>query len=77
MKYLEYLNNEINKAQADFESAKMEAAREIEIMTAHIAVDYGAAYAARIDKITAAAARIKALAEAKRVYEYINGGVGK
>lgn len=75
MKYLEYLQSEIDRAQADFEAAKKEVAREIEVMTAHIAIDYGAAYAAHIDKITAAAARIKALAEAKRVYEYINGGV--
>lgn len=74
MKYLEYLNNEIDRAKADFEAAKKEVAKEIEIMTVHNAVDYSGAYAAHVDKITAAAARFRALAEAKHVYGYINGG---
>ncbi len=68
--YSEYLAQEIDKAEAEFKQAKADVIREIEGMTAHGAVDYGAAYYSKIDRITNAAARLKALAEAKHVYDF-------
>jgi len=37
------------------------------------AQDFGAAYASHIDKVTAAAAKIKAIAEALEAYKYFSG----
>ncbi len=68
--YVEYLNKEYEKAEADFNKAKAEAIREIENMTPFVAVDYGAGYASHIEKITTAAARMKAIAEARTAYNY-------
>ena len=39
-------------------------------MTPFIAADYGAGYASRIEKITRAAASMRAIAEARSAYEY-------
>ncbi|MCM1218117.1 MAG: hypothetical protein NC548_26825 [Lachnospiraceae bacterium] len=68
--YIEYLNKEYQKAEAAFNKAKAEAIQEIENMTSFIAVDYGAGYASRIERITKAAASMKAIAEARSAYEY-------
>ena len=68
--YLEYLNKEYSKAESEFNNAKNEAIREIENMTPFIAADYGAGYASRIEKITRAAASMRATAEARSAYEY-------
>lgn len=68
--YLEYLNEEYEKAETEFNKAKAEVAEEIKNMTAFVAVDYGAGYASHIEKITNAAARMKAIAEARSAYEY-------
>lgn len=68
--YKEYLEEELKKAQERFEKAKREVIQEIENMNFYMAEDYGAAYASHIDKITSAAARIKAIGEAIQVYDY-------
>lgn len=68
--YNEYLKSELEKAISNFEETKKEAAREIETMTYFEATDFGAAYASRIDKVTEAAAKIRAIAEAINAYEY-------
>ena len=59
----EYLVEELKKAEEAFEKAKAEAIRAIEGMNFRRAEDYGAAYCSHIDKITAAAARVKALGD--------------
>ena len=71
-KYLEYLENEMKKSVEAFEEAKKQAAEEILNMNYFTAQDFGAAYASHIDKVTAAAARIKATAEAMDAYKYFN-----
>ncbi|MCM1026069.1 MAG: hypothetical protein NC432_06515 [Roseburia sp.] len=68
--YIECLNEEYEKAETAFNEAKAEAIREIENMTPFIAVDYGAGYASHIERITKAAASMKAIAEARSAYEY-------
>lgn len=70
--YLKYLEKELKKATEAFEEAKKQAAEEILNMSHFMAEDYGAAYASHIDKVTAAAARIKATAEAMDAYKYFN-----
>lgn len=72
--YLEYLNEEYKKAEAEFNEAKAEAAEEIKNMSAFVAVDYGAGYASHIERITRAAAKMKAVAEARSAYEYFEKG---
>lgn len=68
--YSEYLEKEINAAEAAFNQAKADVIRDIDNMTAHAAEYYGAAYYSKIDKITKAASKWKSLAEAKRVYDF-------
>ena len=68
--YREYLEKELKEAQEKFEEAKREAIKEIENMNFHMAEDFGAAHTTHIDKITSAAARIKAIGEAMKVYDY-------
>lgn len=70
--YLEYLENELKKAAEAFEEAKKQTAEEILNMNYFTAQDFGAAYASHIDKVTAAAAKIKATAEALNAYKYFN-----
>lgn len=69
--YREYLEEELKKAQQEFEKAKMDSIKEIEKMSVFMAEDFGAAYTSHIDKITAAAARVKALGEAMQVFDYM------
>jgi len=71
--YLEYLENELKKSVEAFEEAKKQAADEILKMNHFTAQDFGAAYASHIDKVTAAAAKIKAIAEALEAYKYFSG----
>ena len=68
--YRKYLVEEFTKAQERFDNAKEEVAQQIAEMTAHIAVDYGAGYASKVEAITEAAAVIKTLREAIRAYDY-------
>lgn len=68
--YREYLEKELKEAQERFEKAKREAIEEIENMSFHMAQDFGAAYASHIDKVTAAAAKIKTIGEAIAAYDY-------
>lgn len=68
--YSEYLSEEYKKAEAAFNEAKAETLREIEALTPRDAAEYGAAYYSRIERMTKAAASMKAIAEARSVYEY-------
>lgn len=68
--YREYLENELKDAQGKFEKAKREAIEEIGNMNFYMAEDFGAAYTSHIDKITSAAARVKAIGEAIKTYDY-------
>ena len=70
--YLEYLENEMRKSVEAFEEAKKQTAEEILNMNYFTAQDFGAAYASHIDKVTAAAAKIKVIAEALNAYQYLN-----
>lgn len=70
--YREYLEKELKEAQEKFEIAKMEAAKEIENMSFQMAEDFGAAYASHIDRVTAAAAKIKAIGNAISAYDYFS-----
>lgn len=68
--FKEYLSEEFDKAVKEFEKAKQEAASEILSMTHFTAVDFGAAYASHIDKVTAAAAKLRTIAEFGNTYDY-------
>lgn len=68
--FKEYLREEFDRAVKEFEKAKEEAAAEILSMTHFTAVDFGAAYASHIDKVTAAAAKLRAIAEFSNTYDY-------
>ena len=68
--YRVYLEEELKEAEKKFENAKKEAAEEIANMSFLMAEDFGAAYASHIDKVTSAAARIKAINEMIRVYDF-------
>lgn len=70
--YLKYLENELDKAVKAFDLAKKEAANQILKMNYYLAEDFGAAYASNIDKVTAAAAKIKATSEAIDAYKYLS-----
>ena len=66
----EYLERELQKAQEKFEETKKAAAKEIENMSVYMAEDFGAAYASHIDKVTAAAAKIRVIEDALHTYDY-------
>lgn len=68
--YIEYLQEEFERAKQEFEKAKREAADELGGMNHFTAVDFGAAYASHIDKVTVAATKLKTLADAIQAYEY-------
>lgn len=70
--FKEELANKYLKAEEDFQKAKEEAIHNLMKMEAHIAVEYGAAYASHIDKVTAAAARVMELGELIRAFQYHN-----
>lgn len=70
--YLEYLESELKKSVEAFEKAKKQAAEDILNMNHFTAQDFGAAYASHIDKVTAAAAKIKATTEALEAYKFYN-----
>lgn len=62
-KIIEEIKKEQEKAVQKFESAKAEAIESLKNMQIHTAVDFGAGYAAHIDKVTAAAAEARKCAE--------------
>ena len=68
--YKECLECELLKAETLFSEAKKNAIYEIENMTADRAVDFGAAHASSIDKVTVAATRVMALREQIMVYDW-------
>lgn len=71
--YREYLNEEFEKAQSEFEKAKQDAAAEIMRMSHFSATDFGAAYASHIDKVTASAAKLRTIAECLNTFDYFQG----
>lgn len=71
-KYLNHLQEELEKAVNNFEKAKQEAAAEILKMSVHIAEDYGAGYAAHVERITKEASKICTIHEQIRAYEYFS-----
>ena len=68
--YREYLEHTLEDAQAEFDRAKAEAARSLNNIEVHTATSYGAAYYTKIDTVSIAAAKVQALAEALRAYQY-------
>lgn len=68
--YIEYLRDEFEIAKSDFEKAKREATDDLKQMTFYAAVDRGAAYDSRIDRVTIAATKLKTLADNIQAYEY-------
>lgn len=67
--YLQYLEEELKKAEKEFERAKREAAEEISKMKWHVAVDYGAAYAAHIEQVTKAAVEAQKIGQMLQAYK--------
>lgn len=70
--FKEELANKYQKAEADFQKAKEEAIRDIERMEAWQAAESGAAYISRIERVTAAAARVMELGQLIRAFQYYN-----
>lgn len=70
--YGEYLAVEYKKAVALFEEAKKNAVYEIGNMDAVRAEEYGAGYAAHIDKISVCAAKVRMLAQMATAYACFN-----
>lgn len=68
--YIEYLREEFKKASDEFAQAKNEAINDLNRMTHFTAVDFGAAYATHIDKVTVAATKLKTIADSIAAYEY-------
>lgn len=68
--YKAWLEIELLKAETLFSEAKKNAIHEIENMDAVRAVDFGAAHASSIDKVTVAATRVMALREQIMVYDW-------
>ncbi len=66
--YKQHLEEELSKAEKEFEDAKKAVAEEIFNIEWHIAVDYGAAYASHIEKVTKAAVKVQAIG--KMLHEY-------
>lgn len=66
--YEQHLEVELAKAEKEFEDAKKAASEEISNMEWHVAVDYGAAYASHIEKVTKAA--VKAQTIGQMLHEY-------
>lgn len=71
--YREYLENEYNKALKEFEDAKIESIKKLDNITAAFAEDYGAGYAARIDKVSIAAAKVQMLNRMITAYNHFEG----
>lgn len=74
--FKEDLADKYRKAEEGFQDAKKEAARAIENMEARVALEYGAAYASHIDKVTAAAARVMELGQVIRAFQFFNPDEG-
>lgn len=68
--YQQYLEEELAKAEKEFEEAKKSAAEEIFKMEWHTAVDYGAAYASKIDEVTKAAVKARTIGQMLHVYKW-------
>lgn len=68
--YIEYLQEEFKRAKQEFEKAKRETADELGGMNHFTAVDFGAAYASRIDRVTVAATKLRTIADVMQTYEY-------
>lgn len=66
------LKERYERALQDFERAKAEATKDIERIQPYNALEYGAAYFTKIDKVTSAGARVMELANLVRAYEYYN-----
>ena len=68
--YLEYLTEELSKAEVAFEEAKAEAVKKISSMDPWQAHDFGAGYASQVERITRAASKIMILRESLKAFEY-------
>ena len=68
--FQEYLEAELEEAVAEFEKAKAAVIDEVKAMNFRTAVDSGAAYASKIDRISLAAAKIQTLSNTLRAYKY-------
>ena len=68
--YQQYLEEELAKAEKEFEDAKKAVAEEISKMEWHVAVDYGAAYAAHIEKVTKAAVKMQTIGQMLHAYKW-------
>ena len=68
--YQQYLEEELKKAEKEFEDAKKEVAEEISEMDWRTAVDFGAAFASHIDKVTKAAVKVQTLGQMLHAYKW-------
>lgn len=68
--YKQHLEEELAKAEKEFEDAKKAAAEEISNMEWHVAVDYGAAYASHIEKVTKAAVKAQTIGQMLNEYKW-------
>lgn len=70
--FKEQLEKEYNKAAEKYSYEKKECVREIQNMTVNLAAEHGAGYTARIERVTAAAVKLTALAEQVRNWNFFN-----
>lgn len=68
--YEQQLQEEYDRAMAKYQAELADARKELDAMTVQRAADYGAAYACRLDRVTAAAAKVQALAEQIGAWNY-------
>lgn len=68
--YEQHLEAELAKAEKEFEDAKKAVAEEISNMEWHVAVDYGAAYASHIEKVTKAAVKVQTIGQMLHEYRW-------
>ncbi len=68
--YKQHLEEELSKAEKEFEDAKKAVAEEISNMDWHVAVNYGAAYASHIEKVTKAAVKAQTIGQMLNEYNW-------
>lgn len=68
--YKQHLEEELSKAEKEFEDAKKAVAEEISNMDWHVAVNYGAAYASHVEKVTKAAVKAQTIGQMLNEYNW-------
>ena len=68
--FREYLGRQLKEAREEFEAAKQSAIKDLESMQYYQAIDFGAAYYTKIDRVTKAETRVQEILNAMRAYEY-------